>query len=94
MPKGSCCPFKLIPPSEDDPDEKQKTISFKQPIDPTQPNGTKLTHTAKVYDSTYIEDILKHELQFAQLQVQINLDTVVKRKTVYEATLSPSLQTA
>ena len=46
---------------------------------------------AKVCDSTYIEDILKHELQFAQLHVQMNMDTVTKRKAVHEATLPPLL---
>ena len=45
-------------------------------------------------DSTFIEDILKHELQFTQLQIQMNLDNIQKRKAVYEATLSPSLMTS
>ena len=94
MPKGTRCPFQLTPPVEEDTDEREKTLSFKQPIDPDQPNGIKLVHTAKICDSTYIEDILKHELQFARLQFQMNLNTIVERKAVYEATLSPSLQTA
>ena len=94
MPKGSHCPFELTPTVEEDPDDKKEsTISFKKPIDPVDPDGIKLSHNAKVCDSTFIEDILKHELQFAQLQVNLNLDTIVKRKAVYEATLSPSLQT-
>ena len=70
MPKGTRCPFQLTPPVEEDTDEREKTLSFKQPIDPDQPNGIKLVHTAKICDSTYIEDILKHELQFARLQFQ------------------------
>ena len=94
MPKGNRCPFELIPQSEDDIEQERKTTSFKQPIDPADPNGIKLTHHATICDSSNIEDILKHELQFTQLQQTMNLDTIIKRKAVYEATLSPSLQTA
>ena len=94
IPRGLRCPFVISPPKEEDPDSKEKTISFKQPIDPADPNGIKLTHNAKVCDSTFIENMLKHELQFTQLQDQMNLHNIVRRKGVYEATLSPSLQTS
>ena len=93
MPKRPHYPFLLILPTEEDTNEKQKTISFKQPIDPADSNSIKLTHSTKVYDSTYIEEILKHELQFAKLYFKINLDTIIERKAEYEATLCPLLQT-
>ena len=60
-------------------------------MDPADPYGIKLSHNAKVYDSTFIRNILKHNLQFTQLQNQMS---IVKRKAVYEATLSPSIKTS
>ena len=75
-------------------DENKRHVSFKQFIDPVDPNEIRLNHTAVVCNSTSVEDILKHELQFTQLQNQLNLDNIAKRKKVYEATLSPSLETA
>ena len=92
MPRGSRCPFRINPSNKEE-EEKKKHISFKQSIDPADPNGIRLNHTAVVCSSTSVEDVLKHELQFNQLQDQLNLDTIIKRKKVYEATLSPSLQT-
>ena len=94
MSKGTRCPFELILSKKDDDNDKDKVISFKQPIDPTDPNGIKLTHNARVLSSTFIEDVLKHELQFSQLVTKMSLTTIVKRKAVYEATLAPALQTA
>ena len=57
-PRGARCPFKLIPSTQEDSDEKEKIIVFKQPIDPADPNGIKLTHNARVLCSTFIEDVL------------------------------------
>ena len=94
MLKGWRCPFTISPPKKEDTDHKEKIISFKQPIDSADPNGIKLNHNAKVCDSMFIEDILKHELQFTQLQDQMNFNNIVSRKAVYEATLLPSLQTS
>ena len=94
MPKGARCPFTLVTRAQEDQHEKDKIISFKQPIDPNDPDGIKLTHNAKVLYTTFIEDILMHELQFSQLQNKMNLNTIVKRKAVYEATLSPNLHSA
>ena len=53
----------------------------------------KLSHNAKVCNSTFNENILKYELHFTQLQDQMNIHDKVRRKAVYKATLSPSLQT-
>ena len=64
IPRGTGCPFSIYSPLKDDNDDKRKAISFKQPIDP---DGIKLVQNAKVCDSTFIEDILAHELQFSQL---------------------------
>ena len=94
MPRGSRCPFELVLSSKEDNDDKSKTISFKQPIDPNEPEGIKLTHTAHVLSSTSIEDVLKHELQFSKLQTKMRLDVIAKRKAVYEATLAPHLHTS
>ena len=91
MPRGSRCPFELVLSSKEDNDDKSKTISFKQPIDPNEPEGIKLTHTAHVLSSTFIEDVLKHELQFSQLQTKMKLDVIAKRKAVYEATMAPKV---
>ena len=93
MVKETCCPFPINPPKEDEFGDKDRFISFKQPINPNNANGIKLTHKAKVCESTFIEDILQHELQFSQLQLQMNLNNITDRKAVYEATLSPSLLT-
>ena len=94
MSKGTRCPFRLYVPTEEDYVEKENIISVKQPIDPADPDGIKLTHRSKVCDSTHIEDIMKHELQFTQLQGKMTLNNILKRKAVYEATLSPSLLTS
>ena len=91
MPTGSRCIFEIYSPLKEDQDDKAKTISFKQPIDHQEPYGIKLTYNAKVCDSTFIEDILAHELQFTQLQDKMNLNNIAKRKAVYEATFSPAL---
>ena len=94
MSKGSRCPFESLLPKKEHEDDKGKVIPFKQPIYPYNADGIKLTHTARVMDSTFIEDVSKQELQFSQLITKMRLITIVKRKTVYEATLAPSLHTA
>ena len=91
---GSRYPFTISNPKEEDTDRKEKIISFMQSIDTADSNGIKLNHNAKVWNSMFIKDTLKHELQFAQLQDQMNINNIVSRKAVYEATLSPSLETS
>ena len=92
MSKGSRCPFDFILSTKEDQDQNDKIISFKQPIDPNDPDGIKLTHNAKICDSTFVKDILKHDLQFTQLQDNMNLNNIAKRKAIYVATHFPSLQ--
>ena len=58
MPKGTRCPFSITLPKEDEFSEENRFLSFKQSIDPANPDGTKLTHKAKVCESSFVEDIL------------------------------------
>ena len=48
MPRGARCPFNLVSQEQEDQDEKDKIISFKQPIDPGDFDGIKLIHNARV----------------------------------------------
>ena len=60
-------------------------------MDPNDLNGIELIHNAKVLNSTFIEDVLKHELQFFQLVQKMNLVFIVKRRAVYESTFALAL---
>ena len=70
------------------------TIYAKQPIDPGDPgdpDGIKPTHNVIILLCNFIDDVLIHELQFSQLQIKMNLDTLIQHKVVYEAIVAPSL---
>ena len=79
--------FKLPPEDK----SKIQEITFKKPIDATDPDGIKLTYTARVLQDTDTESIFKHELQFTRLQDSMGLNNIEKRRAVYEATLGDNL---
>ena len=90
--RGTRCPFVFKLPPEDK--SKVQEINFKKPIDAADPDGIKLTYSAKVLQDTDTESILKHELQFTRLQDSMGLNNIEKRRAVYEATLGDNLRSA
>ena len=90
--RGARCPFVFNRSDADD--SETRKITFKKAIDPNDPNGIKLVHSAFVLTSSDVESILKHEAQFARLQNSLSLDTLAKRRAVCKATLGDNLRTA
>ena len=89
MSNTSRCPFTV----EGHSDEKKKdTITFKKRIDPEDPDSLKLLYEVVICADTEPESILKHDQQFSKLQVELDLDSIIKRKSFYVATLSPTLK--